>query len=44
VTTNLLIGSLQLTLPQGHETLMINGISGAWGVICVFTFITFIGW
>ncbi|GFZ48519.1 hypothetical protein JCM24511_06267 [Saitozyma sp. JCM 24511] len=27
---------------SGHETLMINGISGAWGVLCVFTFITFI--
>jgi hypothetical protein len=27
----------------GTTTLMINGISGAWGVICVFTFITFIG-
>ncbi|KAK1924540.1 general substrate transporter [Papiliotrema laurentii] len=26
----------------GTTTLMINGISGAWGVICVFTFITFI--
>ena len=27
----------------GSTTLMINGISGAWGVICTFVFITFIG-
>ena len=28
---------------KGHTTLLINGISGAWGLVVTFIFIAFIG-